>query len=217
MKKLLYITANSKSEEMSASKTVGRAVVNRFLSLHSDFILEEIDLYKSHIPRLEYQYFDGRNALLKEDALKDLPQHQQEEIHKIVELTDQFKEADMYVIAAPMWSLSFPAPFKEYLDCIIMNEKTIRITEDKVKGLLDDKQRGMIYVQSSGGNIPWMTRPFLNKGINYVEDLMKMMGIKRFQELLVDGTGTTEKEKREAIKKAVGKIDNVIGEVWREE
>ena len=44
MKKLLYITANSKSEEMSASKTVGRAVVNRFLSLHSDFILEEIDL-----------------------------------------------------------------------------------------------------------------------------------------------------------------------------
>ncbi|NLL29734.1 MAG: hypothetical protein GX258_01490 [Clostridiales bacterium] len=75
----------------------------------------------------------------------------------------------------------------------------------------------MIYVQSSGGNIPWMTRPFLNKGINYVEDLMKMMGIKRFQELLVDGTGTTEKEKREAIKKAVGKIDNVIEEVWREE
>ena len=217
MKKLLYITVNSKPEEMSSCKTVGRALVNRFLSIYPDFTLEELDLYKCHIPRLEYQYFEGRNALIKEEAFKDLPPHQQEEIHKIVKLTDQFKEADMYVIAAPMWSLSFPSPLKEYLDCVIMNGKTISITDDKVKGLLDDKPRGMIYVQSSGGKIPWMLRPVLNRGLNYVEDLVKMMGIKRFQELLVDGTGTTEKEKREAIKKAVGKIDNVIGEVWREE
>ena len=31
MKKLLYITVNSKPEEISASKTVGRAFVNRFI------------------------------------------------------------------------------------------------------------------------------------------------------------------------------------------
>jgi FMN-dependent NADH-azoreductase len=216
MKKLLYITVNSKPEEMSASKTVGRAFVNRFLSIHSNFTLEEIDLYQCHIPRLEYQYFEGRNAFIKEGAFNDLTPHQQEEAHKIVKLTDQFKEADMYVIAAPMWSLSFPAPLKEYLDCVIMDGKTISISEDKVKGLLDDKTRGMVYIQSSGGNIPWMARMFLNRGVNYVEDVMKMMGIKGFQELLVDGTGTTEKEKRQAIENAVTKIDDVIAEVWRD-
>lgn len=31
MKKLLYIIVNSKPEEISASRTVGRAFVNRFL------------------------------------------------------------------------------------------------------------------------------------------------------------------------------------------
>jgi len=71
----------------------------------------------------------------------------------------------------------------------------------------------MVYIQSSGGNIPWILRKVLNKGLNYVEDIMSTIGIKRFEELLVDGTGFTEKEKNEAIAKA---IDNVIDEVWRQ-
>lgn len=215
MKKLLYITVNSKPEEMSASKTVGRAFVNRFLEQHSDFTLEELDLYNCHIPRLEYQYFEKRNAMIKEADFNKLDKKQQEEVHKIVQLTDQFKEADMYVIAAPMWSLSFPAPLKEYIDCVVMDGKTIRIKENRIEALLNDKPRGMVYIQSSGGNIPWILRMVMNKGLNYVEDIMGAIGIKRFEELLVDGTGFTEEEKNEAVKKALAKIDNVIDEVWR--
>ena len=71
-------------------------------------------------------------------------------------------------------------------------------------------QRTMVYIQSSGGNVPWMLRPILNKGLNYVEDIMKSMGIKKFEELLVDGTGFTEEEKQEAINKAYEKIDDII-------
>ena len=51
-------------------------------------------------------------------------------------------------------------------------------------------------MQSSGGNVPWMLRPILNKGLNYVEDIIKFMGIKKFEELLVDDTGFTEEEKQ---------------------
>lgn len=215
MKKILYITVNSKPEELSASKTVGRAFVNRFLERHNDFTLEELNLYDSHIPRLEYQYFEKRNAMIREEDFNKLDKKQQEEVHKIVKLTDQFKEADMYVIAAPMWSLSFPSPLKEYMDCVVMDGKTISITENRIDGLLDDKPRGMVYIQSSGGNIPWMLRVVMNKGLNYVLDIMGTMGIKRVEELLVDGTGFTEEEKNEAIRNAIAKIDNVIDEVWK--
>ena len=62
----------------------------------------------------------------------------------------------------------------------------------------------------SGGNVPWMLRPILNKGLNYVEDIIKFMGIKKFEELLVDDTGFTEEEKQEAINKASEKIDDII-------
>lgn len=216
MKKLLYITVNSKPEKLSASKTVGRSLINRFIELHSDFAVEELDLYETRLPRLKYEYFEKRNSLVEKDAFEKLDKESQEEIHKIVKLTDQFKEADMYVIAAPMWSLSFPAPLKEYIDCVLIEGKTIKINKDKMDGLLDDKPRGMIYIQSSGASIPWILRIVMNRGINYIEDIMKFAGIKRFEELLVDGTGFTEEDKEKSIEKALGKIDEVISEVWRD-
>lgn len=215
MKKLLYITVNSKPEELSASKTVGRAFVNRFIEKYSEFKVEELDLYECHIPRLEYEYFEKRNCMIKEEDFKKLNSKQQEEVHKIVKLTDQFKEADVYVIAAPMWSLSFPAPLKEYMDCVVMDGKTISISNEKIEGLLNDKPRGMVYIQSSGADIQWILRSAMNKGINYIEDIVKFMGIKRFQELLVDGTGTTEDERQEAIDKAIKKIDGIIHDIWK--
>ena len=69
------------------------------------------------------------------------------------------------------------------------------------KGLLDDKPRTVVYVQSSGANIMWMMNPLFNKGLHYIEDMMKFMGIKKFEELLVDGTGETPEEKEKAIEK----------------
>ena len=35
----------------------------------------------------------------------------------------------------------------------------------------------------------------MNKGLEYIEDIMKFIGIKHFEKLLVDGTGTNEEEK----------------------
>ena len=210
MKKLLYISVNSKPEDLSASKTVARKFINKFLQKNKDFQVEEIDLYKEHISRLEYQYFEKRNCIVNEDDAKKLNDKDQKEVQRIRALCDQFISANVYVIAAPMWSLSFPAPLKEYIDCIMQDQKTIKFEVKKIEPLLNDKPRTMVYIQSSGGNVPWMLRPILNKGLNYVEDIIKFMGIKKFEELLVDDTGFTEEEKQEAINKAYEKIDDII-------
>lgn len=210
MKKLLYVTVNSKPEDQSASRTVGRALVNEILAEYNEFQLEELDLYKAHIPRLEYQYFASRNCMLDKEALEKLPPKEQEEVHQIVKLCDQFREADVVVIATPMWSLSFPAPLKEYMDCIIQVGRTITFEGKMPKGLLDDRPRTVVYVQSSGADIMWMMNPFFNKGLHYIEDMMKLMGIKKFDDLLVDGTGDTPEEKEKAIEKAKNKINGIV-------
>lgn len=215
MQKLLYISVNSKPEHLSSCKTVARAFINKFIEKYPEFTVEELDLYKDHIPRLEYQYFQKRSCLINEDAFRDLPDKEQREVRRIVELCDQFISAQVYVIASPMWSLSFPSPLKEYIDCIVQENRTITFPDngDKPKGLLNDKPRTVVYVQSSGANIPFVLRPVLNKGLNYIEDIMKSMGISSFERLLVDGTGTTEKERLEAIDKAKGKIDEIIDKI----
>lgn len=213
MKKLLYITVNSKPEKYSSSKTIGRAFVSRYIELNPEFEMEEVDLYKDFIPRLEDKHFSGRSCCVDPNDEK-LDSKTKKEVERIIELSNQFKEADLYVIAAPLWSLSFPAPLKEYIDCIIQNKITIKISPEEVKGLLDDKQREMVYIQSSGGEIPWLTRNVFNKGLNYVEDIMKFLGIKKFHQLLVDGTGYSKEEKFKAEDKAVAKIDDVIKSIY---
>lgn len=75
---------------------------------------------------------------------------------------------------------------------------------------MNDKPRTFIYVQSSGANIPWLLKPALSKGLNYVQDIMKFIGISAFYELLVDGTGETEEERQEAIKTATEKIPQLV-------
>ena len=213
-KKLLYISVNSKPENLSSSKMVARKFINKFLERNGDFKVEEVDLYKEHIPRLEYQYFKDRNCVITEEDAKKLPEKDQKEIRKIRDLCDQFISAQMYVIAAPMWSLSFPAPLKEYIDCIVQEEKTISFEKGKkTKGLLDDKERAVVYIQSSGGNIPWILDPIMDKGENYVAQIMKAMGIKNVQELKVDATGTTEEERENAIREAEEKIDSILDRI----
>ena len=213
-KKLLYISVNSKPENLSSSKMVARKFINKFLERNGDFKVEEVDLYKEHIPRLEYQYFKDRNCVITEEDAKKLPEKDQKEIRKIRDLCDQFISAQMYVIAAPMWSLSFPAPLKEYSDCIVQEEKTISFEKGKKpKGLLDDKERAVVYIQSSGGNIPWILDPIMDKGENYVAQIMKAMGIKNVQELKVDATGTTEEERENAIREAEEKIDSILDRI----
>lgn len=213
-KKLLYISVNSKPENLSSSKMVARKFINKFLERNGDFKVEEVDLYKEHIPRLEYQYFKDRNCVITEEDAKKLPEKDQKEIRKIRNLCDQFISAQMYVIAAPMWSLSFPASLKEYIDCIVQEEKTISFEKGKKpKGLLDDKERAVVYIQSSGGNIPWILDPIMDKGENYVAQIMKAMGIKNVQELKVDATGTTEEERENAIREAEEKIDSILDRI----
>jgi FMN-dependent NADH-azoreductase len=58
-----------------------------------------------------------------------------------------------------------------------------------------------------------MVRPIINKGLDYIEDIMKFIGIKNFDKLLVDGTGTTEEDKATAIENAKSKIDGIIEKI----
>lgn len=208
MKKLLYIIANSKPENISSSRKVSRKFVDEFLKANFDYELEEINLYDIELPNLTYKYFENRNTPISNTD--HLSEKEKKDIKKITNLCDQFLSADIYVVAAPMWSILFPAPLKQYLDCIILNNKTVKISQDEIKGLLDDKDRSMIYVQSSGGPIPWILNKKLNHGGTYLHDIFKFLGIKDFVELNVDHTGFTEEEKEKAEQKAIDKINGFV-------
>lgn len=214
MRKLLYIIANSKVEELSSCRTVSRSLVNAIVGRDPNIVIEELNLYTNHIPQLKGYYFQSRSAIINLESRSKLSPEEQNEVAVIEQLCDQFKAADIYILAAPMWSLSFPAPVKEYLDCIIQTGKTIAFEKDMPHGLLNDKRRIFVYVQSSGANVPWILKNALNKGLNYVHDMMEFLGIETFKELLVDGTGTSEADRQNAIQKATEEIEPLVAKLF---
>lgn len=203
MKTLLYITANTKTEAQSASKSVGRAFVKEYTANHKDIIVKEMDLYDISVPKLKCEYFRNRNTLIDVDNAISLSPEDQQSVSRIRELAFEFKEADFYVLAFPMWNLMFPSVVKEYLDCIIQNNITVKISPETITGLLNDKERKMIYIQSSGGPVPWIIEGKINHGGVYLRDIFMFAGISDFREILVDNTGFTEEDKEKAIDKGM--------------
>ncbi|NMM61315.1 FMN-dependent NADH-azoreductase [Clostridium sp. P21] len=210
MQKLLYITVSTKPEEMSTSKTVGREFINRVMEQYSDYELMEIDVSSEYIPELNYKYFKSRAELVSGQEYEALSQDDKLAVDRINELCDQFLSADVYVIAAPMWSVMFPARLKMYIDCIILNDKVIKVTPDEVKGLLGDKEREMVYIQSSGGVYPKIFSGKVNHGVNYVHDIFKFLGISKFDKIMVEGVDIPSIGREAAIEKAVYDMDEVI-------
>lgn len=213
MKKLLYIMVNSKPEEISTSKTVGRQFVNKFLAANTDYIVEELDLYNEDIPEVNHILFTGRAEPVSGDAYNALSDEDKKAVDRINFLSDQFISADTYVIATPMWSVSFPSRLKRYLDCVILNNKAINIAAEEVSGLLDDKERNMVYIQSSGGVYPKIFAGKFNHGVDYFQDIFKFLGISNFEKILVQGVDTPSIGKDEALKQASESVDEVISKL----
>lgn len=216
MKKILYISVNSKPENVSVSKTAGREFVNRLISKTDDYILDELDLYNIYMPEPNHRLYKRRAELVTGADYQALSEQDKRDVDRLDELCNQFLSADNYVIAAPMWSISFPSILKKYVDCIILNNKVIKISPDEVKGLLDDKERNMVYIQSSGGIYPKILGGKLNHGVDYFHDIFKFLGIKRFEKILIEGVDMPSVGRDEALKKAYKEMDGIVEKFTKE-
>lgn len=202
MKKLLYITASPKPETESSSKQAGRAFVAQLMEKNTDFELEELDLPTAGIPMPNQRYYKGRIELVSGLEYDVLSEHEKADVDRINQLCTQFQQADCYVVASPMWSLSFPAILKQYLDCILLNNRVIRITDTDIKGLLCDKPRKMVYIQTSGGIYPKIFYSQMNYGVKYFHDIFTHLGIKEFYRVLIQGTDMKDVGKARAFSEA---------------
>lgn len=207
---LLFISSSSKPEEYSTSKTVGRYMLKQFLQKYPDTVIEEIDLYTTNLPLFNYRLFSGRATLPTADEYEKLSEEEKQQVNRINELCDQFLRADRYILSAPMWSLFFPAILKQYLDCIIIQGKLIDVSPTHARGLLGDKERKMVYIQSSGGLYPIALTRKLNQGLRYLEDIFCFLGISDFRKVLVEGVESPKIGKELAIQYAKEDIDHLM-------
>ena len=192
MSKVLYIKANIKNEGESRTFKVSDSFVEEYKRNNPEDEIITLDLYKENID------------FLRADDLGKLfgPKDEESKNNSILKYAYQFADSDKYIIAAPMWNLSFPAILKAYIDYVSVSGITFKYTAEGPVGLLNNKKA--VHIVSRGGG--YDNSPY-EMGDRYLRTILGFFGIKDIETIAIDNLdvmGVNVKEKvEEGIEKAI--------------
>lgn len=205
MAKLLYITANPKSEETSYSLSVGRAFLDAYKAAHPGDEVTELDLYKAGVPQIDEHVFSGWGKLGGGTEFGALDAEEQAKVARLGELSDQFVAHDVFVFVTPVWNFLFPPIVKAYVDAICVAGKTFRYTEQGPIGLLPG--RTAVHIQASGGILS--NAPGNDFGGNYLQAVMGFVGITDVHRVYVEGMAQMPDKAEEFKAKAIAEAERI--------
>ena len=192
MSKVLYIKANIKNEGESRTFKVSDSFVEEYKRNNPEDEIITLDLYKENID------------FLRADDLGKLfgPKDEESKNNSILKYAYEFAAADKYIIAAPMWNLSFPAILKAYIDYVSVSGITFKYTAEGPVGLLNNKKA--VHIVSRGG--AYDNSPY-EMGDRYLRTILGFFGIKDIETIAIDNLDVmgvnVEKKVEEGIEKAI--------------
>lgn len=168
MREVLFIDCCIRGAE---SRT--KRLANSFLTaLPSDCHVTRLDLMEENLPYFKGAYFDERQRLLEAG----------DRSHPRFRYAHQFAGADLIVIAAPFWDLSFPALLKVYIEQVSVDGITFGSTEQGLQGLC--RASDMVFLTTRGG---FYTGDAMEMGSRYLDALHTFFGVGRYHCVAADG------------------------------
>ena len=158
MSKVLYIKANIKQEGESRTFKVSDSFIEEYKKNNPNDEIVVLDLYKENIDFLRPEDLGGIFG----------PKNEESKNNPKLKYAYQFAEADKYIIAAPMWNLSFPAILKAYIDYVSVTGITFKYTAEGPVGLLNNKKA--IHIVARGGE--YVNAPY-EMGDRYLRTILR--------------------------------------------
>lgn len=186
MKKVLYITANPKSEEQAFSLNAGREFIDLYKQNNPNDEVVELSLYDIEIPLIDSDVLNGWGKLQSGKGFNELTDNEKTKVSNINKFTEQFIEADKYVFVTPLWNLSVPPKMKSYIDTIVIARKTFKYTEKGPIGILKGKKA--VHIQASGGIFSEGPATDMEFGNRYIKSILSYIGIDSIESILIEGT-----------------------------
>ena len=175
-----------------------------------------VDHYTSAEPGIEIQYLDlaaQTPSHLSADSLgfrlapsaPELSDAQRRENELTETLLQQFLDADIVVVGAPMYNFTIPSQLKAWIDRLAQAGRTFKYTENGAVGLAGGKRvivassRGGAYSTSEQGRA-------LEHQESYLQIIFGFFGITDVQFVRAEGVNLGEEAKQGAMNEAIGTI-----------
>ncbi len=203
MSKLLYIQASPRGERSYCIRTAD-AFIDAYKKEHPDDQIVTLNVFDEKIPAFEGFTIQAKYAIMHG---KDHTKEQLKAWQNVEKLIEQFKSADKYVLAVPMWNFSIPYRLKLYIDNLVQPSYTFTYSQEKgYEGLAGGKpvlvvySRGGQYEAGSGAEV-WDLQK------KYVELILGFIGFTDIKSVIVEptlqsGPDTAQEKLTEAIKQA---------------
>jgi len=202
MSTLLYIQSSPRGQR-SKSITVADAFVETYKQKHPDDKIVTLNIFKEKLPA-----FDGLTVQAKYTILHG-QKHSKEELQawkKVEKIIEQFKSADKYVLAVPMWNFGIPYRLKQYIDILVQPGYTFSYSpETGYKGLLTGKP--LLAVYARGGEYPaGNPAEAFDMQTKYLQLILGFIGFTNIRSVIVEPTlqGSAEAIEAKVQQAAIG-------------
>ncbi len=165
--KILFVDACLRGDK-SRTKAICMNLISKLSEKYADAEVEVADLKNMDIHAFYEEDLAKRDALVEKGDFSSFG------------LAKQFAEADIIVVGAPYWDLSFPAALKVYIENIAVNNIAFHYTERGQEGLC--KAQKAYYVTTGGG---YMTGAEF--GYQYIKGVFGLFGIKDVEYIGAEG------------------------------
>jgi len=203
MNKLLYIKASPRTGR-SHSVAVADAFIDSYRKANPEDEIITIDIFQKDLPNFALEAVTAKYKFMHGE------EHSEQDLKvwaKVEAIIDEFKAADKYVLAVPMWNFSIPYRLKQYIDIIVQPGYTFTVDEEgKYQGLI--KGKPVLIAYSSGGEYTkdgGSSSYDMQK--NYLELILGFMGLTDICKVIVEptlgaGAEVARQKEAQAIEKA---------------
>jgi FMN-dependent NADH-azoreductase len=178
--KLLHLDSSALGA-YSVSRELGAAIVEAWKHRHPNASTTYRDLAANPLPHW-LPVSDPNDPVARENAA----------------VLDEFLDADVLVIGAPMYNFGVPSQLKAWIDRIAIAGKTFRYTEAGAEGLAGDKK--VIIVSSRGGvyspGSPYAPADFQE---TYLRQVFAFLGVTDIEFVRAEGVALGDEKKAQAI------------------
>ena len=187
--KVLHIDSSILGEG-SASRALTREIVARLKSEHREAQVTYLDLAADELPHL---------------SQKSLARSDETEAVRNATALEQFLDADVLVIGAPIYNFSIPSQLKAWIDRISVAGKTFRYTAKGPEGLAGGKE--VIVAMARGG--VGGADPKGEFGESYLRFLFAFLGIRNPRFVRAEGLAISPEHREASLKAASAAIASV--------
>ncbi len=187
MKKLLFVDCLIRGRE---SRT--KILADLFLENVSDeYEITHLNLMEENLQPLYGQFFEDRQKLLEAGELN----------HPRFRYAHQLAQADVVLIAAPYWDLSFPALVKIYIENCSVDGITFYADEKGLHGLCKGK---LLFLTTRGGS--YDNDSLWAQDIAYLSAIKEFFGFTSFEYVTADGMDIDEPTRLQSLEEAKQKV-----------